>query len=358
MNQTVDHQEPLSALPAALLSWYDAGHRILPWRSEPTPYHVWLSEIMLQQTRVEAVIGYYERFLTKLPTIAALAEAPSDQLLKLWEGLGYYNRARNLQRAAQQVMAEFGGELPADYDALLKLPGIGPYSAGAIGSIAFGLALPAVDGNVLRVVTRLTASEENTSRQAVKNEFARRLSAILPQNRPGDFNQGMMELGATVCLPNGAPLCERCPCRSFCKAHELAIETAFPVKDEKRPRKQVFRTVFVLVKNGKIALRRRPNSGLLRGLWELPGADETFSMPAAADFLSGFGSFSSPCNIGSAVHVFTHREWLMTGYIAVCHSCKDESFVWVSLEELAQDYCLPSAFRFFADQIPLLMKGN
>ena len=195
--------QALGKIAEPLLKWYSKNARILPYR-------VWVSEIMLQQTRVEAVKPYYERFLSALPSIAALAEAPEEQLLKLWEGLGYYSRVRNLQKAAQKVMQEYGGALPASYEQLKSLPGIGEYTAGAIASIAFGIAVPVVDGNVLRVVSRITGRFEQVDTAACKKRIWKELAQIMPEDAPGDFNQALMELGATVCLPNGAPLCGNC----------------------------------------------------------------------------------------------------------------------------------------------------
>lgn len=350
--------ELLGAIPAPLLKWYYANRRTLPWRSDPQPYHVWLSEIMLQQTRIDAVIDYYHRFLTALPTIADLAVVPEETLLKLWEGLGYYNRVRNLQKAARVVMERFGGELPADFDALCTLPGIGRYSAGAIGSIAFGLPVPAVDGNVLRVLTRVAASDANISHERVKKEVGRALMQVIPRDKPGDFTQALMELGALVCLPNGAPKCDVCPLKNLCKAHLLDIELSFPVKDEKRARTVSPRTIFVLLQEGRIAVRKRPSTGLLRGLWEFPGAEGALTEDEAADFLASIGDFSAPYPIGSAKHIFTHLEWHMTGFTAVCHHCKDKSLVWVTPEQLRVDYCLPSAFRAYTNQLTTLLNNQ
>ncbi len=224
----------LERLPIPLLAWYRENARVLPWRSAPTAYHVWVSEIMLQQTRVAAVMDYYRRFLEVLPTVEELARCDEDRLMKLWQGLGYYSRARNLQRSARQIMDEHGGKFPADYAAIRALPGVGDYTAGAIASIAFCQPVPAVDGNVLRVVTRLTADSRDVTRPATKRDITAALEAVMPLQSPGDFNQALMELGATVCLPNGAPLCESCPARAFCAAHRDQRETDFPVKPPKR----------------------------------------------------------------------------------------------------------------------------
>ena len=209
---------PLEQLPIPLLEWYRDNARRLPWREDPTPYHVWVSEIMLQQTRVAAVLGYYKRFLEEAPDVASLAALPEERLMKLWQGLGYYNRARNLQAAARQIMAEYSGVFPSDYDRIRALKGVGDYTAGAICSIAFGQPRAAVDGNVLRVVARLTGDGSDIAAQATKRKVAQALEQVIPLQSPGRFTQAMMDLGAMVCLPNGAPLCERCPAQGFCVA--------------------------------------------------------------------------------------------------------------------------------------------
>ena len=233
----MEQEKILRQTAEPLLEWYQKNARVLPWRSEnPNPYHVWVSEIMLQQTRVEAVKPYYERFLSALPTVQALAEADEELLLKLWEGLGYYSRVRNMQKAAQQIVAEHNGEIPAEYSILLKLKGIGPYTAGAIASIAFSKPCAAVDGNVLRVMARLTADEGNIAEPAVRKYWEKEIMEALPKERPGDYNQALMELGATLCLPNGAPKCELCPLRAYCLAYRKNQTMLFPVKTKKSSR--------------------------------------------------------------------------------------------------------------------------
>ena len=344
-------------LPKALLDWYDAGARVLPWRSDPQPYHVWLSEIMLQQTRVEAATPYFERFLRELPTIADLASAPEEQLLKLWEGLGYYNRVRNLQKAARVVVDQYGGQLPASFDALLSLPGIGRYSAGAIASIAFGIPVPAVDGNVLRVISRVIESDEPISREETRRRMAAALSALLPKERPGDFNQALMELGAMVCLPNGAPRCERCPLNGFCLAHLHGSVDRFPCKEAKKERRREQRTIFVLLQDGRVGIRRRPARGLLRGLWELPGEEGFLDEAQAQDWLAaqGFSPAGPLRPLGPAKHIFTHLEWQMQGWVVPVTGAG--ALCFVTPEQLAEEYCLPSAFRAYADRIPNLIRG-
>ena len=332
--------ERLKKAVGALCNWYRAGHRDLPWRRTPTPYHVWVSEIMLQQTRVQAVLPYYERFMRALPTVQALAEAPEEQLMKLWEGLGYYSRARNLQKAARVVCEQYGGEMPCTREELLALPGIGPYTAGAVASIAGGQACPAVDGNVLRVLSRLFAREWDIRTQAVKRQAGGELSAVIPADCPGDCNQALMELGAMVCLPNGAPLCDSCPVSGLCLAHEAGSEQRFPVRAPKKQRPVENRVVFLLWKDGRLALRKRPNSGLLAGLWEFPNFFE------GEDPEKQLGVRLTDIRpLKRAKHVFTHLEWHMAGFSAQTED--GGLFTWVTPAQLERDIALPSAFRVY-----------
>ena len=339
--------ELLAQVPGLLLSWYDKNARVLPWREDPSPYRVWVSEIMLQQTRVEAVKPYYERFLAALPTVADLAAAPEEQLLKLWEGLGYYNRVRNLQKGAKAVMERHGGLIPADFDALRALPGIGDYTAGAIASIAFQLPVPAVDGNVLRVTARLLNRHDNILDPKVKRRTEGEIKAILP-GRVGDFNQSLMELGAMVCLPNGAPLCGRCPLAALCRARALGNQGELPVKARPKPRRVEERTVFLLTCDGKLALRRRPESGLLAGLWELPAAAGKLSKEEAAALLAKWGlRVTGELASGKpSKHVFSHVEWHMAAWQAQVGE-EATGFAWATREQLRQEYPLPSAFAAY-----------
>lgn len=299
----------------SLLSWYDKHARVLPWRDNPSPYRVWISEIMLQQTRVDTVKPYFERFLTELPTVKDLAEVTDDKLMKLWEGLGYYSRARNLKKAAIQIVEEYDGELPANIEELMKLSGIGPYTSGAIGSIAFGLRGTAVDGNVYRVIARLTANQNDLSERSAKKEIEELVLELLPADRVGDFNQAMMELGATVCLPNGAPKCEECPVRELCEARKLGIEMTLPVKVKKKARRVEEKTIFVIEYNDRIAIRQRPMEGLLNGLWEFPNLDGLFDEEEYEDIMKNWGiRFSKIISLGKAKHIFSHIEWQMVGY--------------------------------------------
>ena len=334
----------LSQLPGALLPWYDSFHRDLPWRRDREPYHIWLSEIMLQQTRVAAVLDYYRRFMDAAPTLADLACMGEEQLMKLWQGLGYYSRARNLRKAAQQVMERFGGEFPNRYEDILSLPGVGEYTAGAIASIAFGQPVPAVDGNVLRVVSRINADESDITLAATKQQVRRQLQQIIPVKQAGDFNQAMMELGATVCLPNGAPLCDRCPARDFCRARLEERTHQLPVKAEKKPRRVEQRVVFLLFHQGQVALRKRPGRGLLAGLWEFPN-----ELAPAEDALERWGvEVQSARPAGTGKHIFSHIEWHMEGRAVACgDDGLPDGWVWVGREELTRQYAVPNAFRAF-----------
>ena len=331
--------EQLKKLPLPLLLWFHENARTLPWRSDPTPYHVWVSEIMLQQTRVAAVLDYYRRFMGELPTVEVLAECGEDRLMKLWQGLGYYSRARNLQKAARQVMEDFGGEFPSRYEDIRALAGVGDYTAGAISSIAFGLPVPAVDGNVLRVVSRLTDDHREVTRPQVKEEIRAALEKVIPRDMPGDFNQAMMDLGATVCIPNGAPLCEKCPAQEFCLGHLQDTARELPVKAPKKERRNEERIVYIIFWEGKVALRRRPARGLLAGLWEYPNELSPWPCP-----VEGKMEFA-----GTGKHIFTHKEWHMTVYTVTAEEDGlPPDWVWAGREEWEKTYALPSAFAPFA----------
>lgn len=335
--------ENLSQLPIPLLGWYQTHARDLPWRREVTPYRVWVSEIMLQQTRVAAVVGYFTRFLEAFPTVQALAAAPEDRLMKLWQGLGYYSRARNLQKAARQIVDQFGGTFPTDYQALRSLAGVGEYTAAAIASIAFGQPVPAVDGNLLRVAARVMGDGTDITTTQGKRHFAQALQAVIPTDFPGKFNQAMMDLGAMVCLPNGAPLCEECPARDFCRAREEGTVQALPVRPGKKPRRVEERVVFLLFHRGKVALRRRPARGLLAGLWEYPN-----ELAPADGALAAWGIAGQPAFAGTGKHIFTHVEWRMTALRCdLSEETLPAGWVWAGREALAGTYAIPSAFAPF-----------
>ncbi len=343
MNDT----ERLQALAAVLPGWFAENQRDLPWRRDREPYHVWLSEIMLQQTRVEAVKGYYSRFLAAVPDIPALAQADPELLHKLWEGLGYYSRVRNLQAAAKQILEEHGGVFPSDYSGVRALKGVGDYTAGAICSICFGQPTPAVDGNVLRVVTRLTADPSPINEDATKKAVREKLAAVYPAGQCGVFTQSLMELGATVCLPNAAPRCAVCPAADFCLARQNGDWQNYPVKAEKRPRRVEELTVFVLDYQGSFALRRRPDSGLLAGLWEFPNVPGHLTGQQAADQAAAWGL--RPRQILKSAersHLFTHVEWKMRCWYLTCAE-PGGGFVWAGQDELDDRYALPTAFRMF-----------
>ncbi len=335
--------EQLKKLPAALLPWYEANKRDLPWRQDKDPYHIWLSEIMLQQTRVEAVKGYYSRFLQALPTVAALAKCEDDRLHKLWEGLGYYSRVRNLKKAAGVIMDTYGGRFPEDHAHVLGLPGIGDYTAGAICSIAFGQKTPAVDGNVLRVISRIQADATPIDQPARKREVQRLLADVYPE-KAGDFTQALMELGATICGPNRAPDCENCPCRDFCKGYELGVAAQLPVKTPKKTRRVEEKTVFILSCDGAYALVKRPDRGLLAGLWQFPEA------PGLLELEEAMAALALPVREvyrqSEKNHIFTHIEWKMRGFYMEL-SEKSEKFQWFTREEIQQEAALPTAFRQF-----------
>ena len=345
--------DELDLLPIPLLRWYRENARTLPWRSDPTPYHVLVSEVMLQQTRVAAVLGYYARFMAALPTVSDLAAVEEDRLMKLWQGLGYYNRARNLQKAARQIMEDFGGEFPRTYEQLRTRAGVGEYTAGAVASIAFGLPVAAVDGNVLRVTARITGDGGDVARPDTRARMGAALRGVMPVEAPGDFNQALMELGATVCLPNGAPQCGRCPAAEFCAALRQDRIGELPVKAAKKARRIEARTVFLIFRQGRVALRRRPGKGLLAGLWEYPNE------PAPAEAaLSGWGI--APLGIetaGAGKHIFTHIEWHMTALaLEAAGEALPEGWVWCSREELARDYAVPNAFRAFEAVVDKYLK--
>lgn len=347
----------LSDMVSPLLQWYDSHARILPWRESPEPYAIWISEIMLQQTRVEAVKPYFDRWMRAFPDLSSLANASEAEVLKLWEGLGYYSRVRNIHKTAKLVMEENGGSLPSSFAALLRLPGIGEYTAGAVGSIAFQLPVPCVDGNVLRVVARLTADKTDVSTASAKKLFTEWVSDIIPKERPGDFNQAMMELGATVCLPNGLPKCDLCPIAFLCEARRQNRVTEYPVKSGKRPRKVEKKTVLILLDETRTALRRRPESGLLAGLWEFPNMNGTLTHEEVHQLLIASGlKTASLTKLKNAKHIFTHIEWEMTGYLAVVEQRSSDpgisikevaDFQWVGINLLEEKLVLPAAFKTY-----------
>lgn len=331
----------------ALTSWYRENCRALPWRRDQEPYHVWVSEIMLQQTRVEAVREYYKRFMEALPSVSDLAAAEEQTLLKLWQGLGYYNRVRNMHKAATVIVREYGGKFPGTYEEIKSLPGIGAYTAGAIGSICFDLPVAAVDGNVLRVMSRVLADYGDVQSPAVKNRISARLQGLYPEKNCGEFTQSLIELGALVCIPKGQPKCEICPAAAYCKAREAGVQLALPVKGAKKERKKVEKTVFILRHGDKVAVRKRGQNVLLAGLYEFPNVDEQLSAAEAVALAESWET--EPKDLlrkAEYTHVFTHVQWEMTAYYLTVGQCCPQ-FQWASEKELAEEIPLPSAFGYF-----------
>lgn len=340
-----------SIIQSKLLGWYYQSARVLPWRDKPTPYRVWVSEIMLQQTRVEAVKPYFERFIRDIPTVQALAEVPDDQLMKLWEGLGYYSRARNLKKAAVLIVEELDGVVPGDVERLKKLPGIGPYTSGAIASIAYGVRAPAVDGNVLRVISRIFAFQEDITQLSSKKQVEELVYQILPYQEVGAFNQALMELGATICLPSGTPKCGECPICSVCEGFQKGIAGTLPVKSIKKERKIEFKTIFVIRYMDNTAIRQRQEKGLLAGLWELPNDEGHLSIEQVKIRLMEWGITADEIiPWKKAKHIFTHREWHMSGYYIHALSLNEKlPFLMATQKELTEKYSVPSAFKPFMD---------
>lgn len=363
-----------------LLAWYDENKRILPWREDRNPYRIWVSEIMLQQTRVEAVKPYFDRFIRSLPDVKSLADAQEETLLKLWEGLGYYNRVKNMQKAARMIVEECDGVMPSEYELLLALPGIGSYTAGAVASIAFERPVVAVDGNVLRIITRLTADETDILSEKFKKQIREELLKVVPQDRPGDFNQALMELGATVCLPNGAPKCGECPWKAMCQARLQGRLDEIPYKKKKKARSIEPKTVLLLRDGDRTLIRKRPKEGLLAGMFEFPTFDgwlTTDEIRKEAERL-GYGVLYVE-ELLQAVHVFSHKEWHMKGYLVKVEETgfsakepdgggsagraklpdrnQNPEYHLVLPEMIETTYPIPSAFRAFTPYVNVAL-GN
>ncbi len=339
----------LCEIAEPLVSWYRVHKRDLPWRKDPDPYRVWVSEIMLQQTRVEAVRPYYARFLREFPTVRDLAEAGEDHLLKLWEGLGYYNRVRNMQKAAQQIMIDYNGQFPVSYEKIRALKGIGNYTAGAICSFAYGMAKPAVDGNVLRVITRLTADDSDITKQSTRNRMEQMLEKVIPGEAPGDFNQGLIELGAIVCVPNGQPKCTECPLSVMCKAHICGETDKYPVRARAKARRAEERTVLVFRDGERLAINKREEKGLLAGLYELPNVKGRLSIEDVTKYSKSIGLMPIKVKkLPEAKHIFSHVEWHMTGYeikVDELEKTNEKNFLFIHPEEIDKRYPVPSAFE-------------
>ena len=346
----------MNDLITPLLSWYHAHARILPWRDAPTPYHVWISEIMLQQTRVQAVIPYYERFLAALPDPAALSACEDDRLMKLWEGLGYYNRARNLKKAAVRILQEFDGRIPDTMEALLSLPGIGRYTAGAILSIAYGRPCPAVDGNVLRIWMRLHADPRDIMKESVKRSVEQELQAYYNENNASELTQALMELGATVCTPNGVPDCMHCPWRAQCSAHAEGTELSYPVKTKAKPRRICEKTILLIKDGSRVLLKKRPETGLLAGLYAFPDLD---GFRTEAEVLKETAAFGvTPFHIErlpDAKHIFTHVEWHMKGFLIRVGEGTElpEGVLFADKKATEERFPIPAAYAKYADVLAI-----
>lgn len=354
----------LLQLVEPLQKWFGENARVLPWRESPSAYYVWVSEIMLQQTRVEAVKPYFDRFIRELPDVKALAECPEDKLLKLWEGLGYYNRVRNLKVAANQILVEYDGVIPMEYKELLKLKGIGNYTAGAVASIAYGKSVPAVDGNVLRVISRVTADDSDIMKQSVRKRMEELLYQLMNSVQgevkviPSVFNQALMELGATVCLPNGAPRCEACPWKELCEAKKQDRIDELPVKKKAKARRVEEKTVLIIKDGEQLALHKRPGKGLLAGLYELPNLDGYLSEEEVVSYVKQKGY--EPIRIqtvGEAKHIFSHVEWHMKGYVIFLQAKeyinirKKNDWIFVEVEDTKKQYAIPSAFVKYTEYL-------
>ncbi len=345
----------LSVAAKKLPDWYRETGTALPWRVHRTPYRTWVSEIMLQQTRTTAVIPYFERFMAAYPTVGALADTSEEALLKLWEGLGYYSRARNLHRAARDIVDCFGGELPHSAKELRTLAGVGEYTAGAIASVCFGEPEPAVDGNVLRVVMRYLGSDADIALPATKREVTEALRAVYPRGeRAGLLTEGLMELGEQLCIPNGEPRCLSCPLAEHCVGLREGTHLTLPKRSPKKPREIEERTILVL-RNGdkgtRYAIHKRPDRGLLAGLWEFPSCTGRLTAADAVDcagLMSGMPT--SVMSLGEATHIFTHIEWHMIGYLIDCEFTP-APFTWATKDEILQTYAIPKAFRAYVERI-------
>lgn len=329
-----------------ILNWYHENKRLLPWRLDKNPYHVWISEIMLQQTRIEAVIDYYNRFLDNIPTIKDLATISEDKLLKLWEGLGYYNRARNLKKAAMIMEKEYHGSFPNTYEEILSLPGIGEYTASAIASICFNLSTPTVDGNVMRVYTRVNEDKSNIDDVKTKKMIRDNITKLIPKES-GNFNEALMEIGETICLPNGTPKCDICPLKEVCKARRNNTWMNYPVKKEKKKQQEKKYTILILKSKDKYAIIKRENETLLNNLWGFPYIENHISKKELENNLKEKNiSYIKIKKFITCKHIFTHQIWNMNSYLIEIEE-ENKNYTWASLKELKDTYAIPTAFKPF-----------
>ncbi|MBD9085265.1 A/G-specific adenine glycosylase [bacterium] len=332
-----------------LLRWYHQNKRELPWRKDQNPYHIWISEIMLQQTRIEAVIGYYDRFIKRLPSIQDLAQINDDELLKLWEGLGYYTRARNLKKAAIMIMEEYDGIFPNTFEQIMSLPGIGEYTASAIGSICFSLKEVTIDGNVLRVYMRLQNCYDNVDDLKIRKKVRNELQKIMPEEA-GDFNQALMELGETICLPNGIPKCSECPLKDFCKGYQNDTYLELPIKNKKKDKKEEEYTILLFYYKNQFVLEKRKESGLLQNLWQFPNIQGHFTKKQLENYLKENNiHFLKVKKSVSYTHIFTHKRWNMISYMVELDK-NDYNMNWNDLKNL-KEKAIPTAFKPFLKEL-------
>lgn len=339
----------LEKIVEPIVEWYVENKRMLPWRKEKNPYSIWVSEIMLQQTRIEAVKVYYERFMEEVPNVEELAKIEEAKLLKLWEGLGYYSRAKNLKKAAIKICQEYKGDMPKSYEELVTLPGIGEYTAGAIASVAYNEKIPAVDGNVLRVISRVMASTKDILLSDTKKEITKKLKEIMP-SKAGDFNEGLMELGESICIPNGEPICKKCPIKEYCIAYKKRLTSQIPVRIKKTKRKQEKRWVFLIEWEDNIAIRKREDKGLLAGMYEFPNVIEKEELEKEQVLQEWNLKIEQKEELGKAKHIFSHIEWNMEGWRIKVEK-KNKDFIWVKKEEILEKYPIPEAFRYYKNKL-------
>ena len=361
MKETENFQnENLKKAVPFIVEWYQNNKRDLPWRKSANAYHIWVSEIMLQQTRVEAVKSYYAAFLEAFPTIEDLANASEERLLKLWEGLGYYNRARNMQKAARQIVELYHGEMPRNYEEIKALSGIGNYTAGAISSFAFGIPKPAVDGNVLRVISRLNASYEDIMKASTRKHMEQEIEQVIPSDAVSDFNQGLIELGAIVCVPNGEPKCDICPVAELCMAHQRSIQMELPVKKKAKERRIEKRTILIIKDAEKIAIQKRPEKGLLAGLYEFPNMEGFLTRKELIEYAKSIGMMPIRIKkLENAKHIFSHVEWHMKGYEIVVDELEKAyktDMIFADKNEVMEKYPIPTAFSAYTKYALAIME--
>lgn len=345
----------LEEINEPLLEWFYKHKRYMPWREKPNFYYVWLSEIMLQQTRVDTVMSYFEHFIKEVPNIEILANIKEDKLLKLWEGLGYYNRARNSKIAANQIMKDYGGIPPKDYEDILSLKGIGEYTAGAISSIVYNKRVAAVDGNVLRVMTRILKDDSDIMLSKTKKKFKEIIEASMPDNAR-DYTQALMELGALICLPNGEPKCSECPLSFCCGAYLTNTIKDYPVKKIKKSKKIEKRSVFLIVYKNQVLIQKRKNQGLLKGLYEYPNMLGHVSKVEMKYIFDEMGLDTSKFQkLPSAKHIFSHLEWHMEGYFVPIN--KKIPGLWATYDELRKEYSIPTAFKVYTKELEKYLKS-